>query len=468
MAAESASPSGLTKKDQRLVELFRKTVNYPDIKKAAHYLHQGKVYDLCGWMFLVRPPSPSEEHVMKPDTLYPYTGSTNKLAISEIREFHKLDPAVSLSQDPVVINGLWPAIQDNEFMVCKEKTIGACPNALLLLEDDNEGKTRKISRLAELGSSSSLLALPLRTYTFRTKYDLPAWLDEYKLSLRVFFPNCCPVLVALGDATVLVCVLGITANPLYPPIGYNGHFYQLDGWKEDARAFSRARKLKPKELKMNLPKPFTKPAAPPESATVEAPAEPLPSNTADAHVEDVQAENVTNVPEAPVKKPTLKRSAPKVTVPAPKPAPEPQAEKLQEAVDVLTERESREIIKAENAACAPVDAEPMGETTKDGYTAPPASQINTEPGPDAPAEKRRTRKAAPVVPVGFDFAPVIEYTGSALPEDLTADQIEAEARSLRDLGINIQRRQANLLFAMRKCGSASDAKLKALAELLGK
>lgn len=444
MAAESASPSGLTKKDQRLVELFRKTVNYPDIKKAAHYLHQGKVYDLCGWMFLVRPPSPSEEHVMKPDTLYPYTGSTNKLAISEIREFHKLDPAVSLSQDPVVINGLWPAIQDNEFMVCKEKTIGACPNALLLLEDDNEGKTRKISRLAELGSSSSLLALPLRTYTFRTKYDLPAWLDEYKLSLRVFFPNCCPVLVALGDATVLVCVLGITANPLYPPIGYNGHFYQLDGWKEDVRAFSRARKLKPKELKMNLPKPFTKPAAPPESATVEAPAEPLPSNTADAHVEDVQAENVTNVPEAPVKKPTLKRSAPKVTVPAPAPVQEPEE-------------------TAEEPA-----GEPMGETTKDGYTAPPASQINTEPGPDAPAEKRRTRKAAPVVPVGFDFAPVIEYTGSALPEELTADQIEAEARSLRDLGINIQRRQANLLFAMRKCGSASDAKLKALAELLGK
>ena len=451
MAAEPAGSTGLTKKDQRLVELFRKTVNNPDIKKAAHYLHQGRVYDLCGWMFLVRPPTPAEEHAMKPDTLYPYTGSTNKLEISEIREFNKLDPAVSLSPDPVPLDGLWPAVRDKEFLVCKEKTIGTCPSALLILESDNDGSTRKINRMAALDSGSSLLALPLKTYSFWTKYDIPDWISDYKLSLRVFFPNCCPVLTVLGDAAILVCILGIHTNPLYPPIGYNGHFYKLDGWKADTKSFSRARKLKPKELKMNLPKPFNKPVAPPASAPVEPPADPIPNNTADAHVEDVQAENVTNVPDAGTKKPSLRRSAPKVVVPPPAPQ-EPEA-----------------------PAVEPEAEEPAGEMDKDGYTAPAVLQDGaTEPDrgdmtqAEAAALKKRTRKAAPVVPVGFDFAPVIEYTGSALPEDLTADQIEAEARSLRDLGINIQRRQANLLFAMRKTGSASDAKLKALAELLGK
>lgn len=117
------------------------------------------------------------------------------------------------------------------------------------------------------------------------------------------------------------------------------------------------------------------------------------------------------------------------------------------SVDVLTERESREIIEAENAACVPVEEEPMGETTKDGYTAPPASQINTEPSPDAPVDKKHTRVRRQPTAAGpaklKQMDELIEYLGSPVG-DMKQEDINEEIKKIRDLIIVSGRRMANL------------------------
>ena len=202
---------------------------------------------------------------------------------------------------------------------------------------------------------------------------------------------------------------------------------------------------------MNLPK-LGSPLKNNKPATAPAPAAPAQSPT----LEEAAAEPA--VP--PVRALPKRRPAP-----APAPVPEPAgAPGDSVTVEELQQRQAEEpqvetFEQPINAMEQPVDpAEPA--TAEEEHCGPSDAEYV--------ALKKRTRKPAPVVPVGFDFGPVIEYTGSALPEDLTADQIEAEARSLRDLGINIQRRQANLIFAMRKTGSAAEAKLKALSDLIGK
>lgn len=454
MAEQSASPPVLTKNDNFLMSVFANSVNDPDITEAAHYMHGGLVYDSHKWMYISRPPSHKEEHTMKPDVIYPYVCSGKNLMIKEVRDMNKSDPAVSHSPDFVDITSCWSDVFDKDFLICKAGSMGGCPNSLMILE--NDGDTKKICRYAELPETSSLLTLPLRPWSFHTKHPLPKDFGACKVTLRMFLPSCWPILVVQADMATLTCTLRAVPEPLYPYIGYNGHFYMLDGWKTakyKLPTFSRIRKLKPKELKMKLPSPLPKPAAPPAVAPVEQPGEPLDMNVGTVVPKD-------EVP--PVKPLTRTRKA---ATPPPPPAEEPQVEDFEVAKDIMdTAAEAAETVVEAVAEAE----EPMGETTKDGYTAPPASKINTEPGPDAPAEKKRTRKAAPVVPVGFDFGPVLEYTGSALPEDLSAEQIESEIRSLRDLGVNVNRRMANLTFAMRKCNSASDAKLKALAELLNK
>jgi hypothetical protein len=96
----------------------------------------------------------------------------------------------------------------------------------------------------------------------------------------------------------------------------------------------------------------------------------------------------------------------------------------------------------------------MGETTKDGYTAPPASQINTEPGPDAPVDKKHTRvrktPAAASPAKSKALEDVIAYLGCPVADNMSQEDIDEEVRKCRDLGIVVARRIANLYAAGTK------------------
>ena len=198
---------------------------------------------------------------------------------------------------------------------------------------------------------------------------------------------------------------------------------------------------------MDLPNPLKKPVAPPAAAPVVPPAEPLPTNRAAVSIEDVPAVKPMPRPGRKVAKPA----------PAPEPAEDPQVESFEEPV---------------NATEQPMDDAPKGETDRNGYTAPAVPQDGTggQPESDMPAEpKKRTRTKAPTKQVGFDFSAVQEYLGSTIdPATADADAALQEIKTLRDIGILAFRRMANLTNVVKDASSASDAKLKQLAEILGK
>ena len=294
--------------------------------------------------------------------------------------------------------------------------------------------------------------------------------DGCTFELRVFLPLPAPIVVITGDVVRFHCVTSTDfKNVLFKPVHVNGAYYKLDGWKvgptSGSSTYQYFKKMKGKET-MNLPKlgsplKTTKPVMPSQNVTPPADAIPLDQAAEEPAVPPVRP--------LPKRRPTAP-AVPKAT-PAPQPVGTPEDSVTVEELQQQHQAEEPQVETFEQ----PINAmeQPMGEAQP-----APGAMINDVPAdPAEPREmtqaeyaalKKRTRKPAPVVPVGFDFGPVLEYTGSALPEDLTADQIEAEIRSLRDLVINAGRRMCNLTFAMRKTGSASEAKLKALADLLGK
>ena len=459
----------LSNRDKNLVEAFLLSCRYETVPDSSMYLHAGDVYYLHKYAFLIRPADDADKASMRPDTLYPAVAYQ---PAKQVKDMTRCDPAVSLSSDGIEIPDI-RRMKDAEFLVTKAGTGGSQAPFLYFLKDKPSHK--EVTGGVNL-DGSSLTMLPMRPYMFKEEL-LGGNFDGCTFELHVFFPLNAPIVVIKGDVVRLYCMTCTDFKDiLYKPVLLNGSYYKLDGWRHSqtpgSSSYQYFKKLKGKET-MNLPKlgsPLknAKPVAAP-AQTVTPPADAIPLEEAAA-----EAPAAPPVRALPKRRPVAPAAAPGTTaIPKATPAPAPEPAGTPEdsvTVEELQQRQQPEDPQVETFD-QPINAmeQPMAEAPaqeEQGDT--PKFQPDREMTQAEYAAKKRTRKPAPVVPVGFDFAPVIEYTGSALPEDLTADQIEAEARSLRDLGINIQRRQANLLFAMRKTNSASETKLKALAELLGK
>lgn len=139
--------------------------------------------------------------------------------------------------------------------------------------------------------------------------------------------------------------------------------------------------------------------------------------------------------------PVAPKTAP-VPAPAPATAPEPEPEETQEVVD------------------APL---PVQETRQ--AEEPAQAEAATEASDAKPSRRRVTRESKAV---GLDLTKVIEDV-SAPVEDLTVDQLDKaqeEVRQLRDLGIAVLRRSANLTAAMLKISKPAVDKLISLQALL--
>ena len=448
----------LSNRDKNLIEAFWQSCQFDSVPDTAQFWRGGDAYYMHRFAFLIKPAEDAEKATMTEGTLYPYIKTKPLKAIKDIT---RCDPSVSLSGDGVTIPDI-RTMQETEFIATKANTGGAQDPFLYFLKD--AGTHKFVIDFCNL-QGSSLSMLPMRPYKFK-KETMAGNYDGCTFHLHVFLPLNAPIVVIHGDVVRLYCMTDANFKDiLYKPVLLQNGYYKLDGWRHSdtpgSSSYQYFKKLKGKDT-MNLPKlgsplknnkPATAPAAPAQSPTLEeAAAEPA-------------------VP--PVRALPKRRPAP-----APAPAPEPAgAPGDSVTVEELQQRQAKEpqvetFEQPINAMEQPMEdpaepvtvAEEQTDIPKDRVTQPDREMTQAEYA----ALKKRTRKPAPVAPIGFDFGPVIEYTGSALPEDLTADQIEAEARSLRDLGINIQRRQANLIFAMRKTGSAAEAKLKALSDLIGK
>lgn len=432
------------------------------------YLHAEDVYYLHKYAFLIRPADDQDKATMQPDKLYP---AVDFQGIKRITDLTRCDPSISLSSDGIEIPDI-RRMKRTEFLITKAGTGGSQASFLYFLQDKQTHK--EVTGGVNI-EGSSLSILPMRPYTFRSE-TMDGNYDGCTFELHVFFPLNAPIVAIKGDVVRLYCATCTDFKDiLYKPVLVNGSYYKLDGWRHSqtpgSSSYQYFKKLKGKEI-MNLPKlgsPLknAKPVAAP-AQTVTPPADAIPLE--EAAVETPAAPPVRALPKrrlAPTSAPV-----PKV-VPAPEPAGTPEDSVT---VEELQQRQAEEpqvetFEQPINAMEQPMDpAEPA--TVEEEQTDIPKAQATQPDREMTQAEyaalKKRTRKPAPVVPVGFDFGPVLEYTGSALPEDLTADQIEAEIRSLRDLVINAGRRMCNLTFAMRKTGAASEAKLKALADLIGK
>lgn len=454
----------LSNRDKNLIEAFLRSCRYETVPDSSMYLHADDVYCLHKYAFLIRPADDKDKASMKPDKLYPAVGFQG---VKQITDLTRCDPSISVSNDGVEIPDI-RHMKDTEFLITKAGTGGSQASFLYFLQDKPTHK--EVTGGVNI-EGSSLSVLPMRPYTFRAE-TMDGNYDGCTFELHVFFPLNAPIVAIKGDVVRLYCATCTDFKDiLYKPVLVNGSYYKLDGWRHSqtpgSSTYQYFKKLKGKEI-MNLPKlgsPIKNAKPTPPAQTVAPPADTTPLEAAAAEA-----------PAAPPVRPLPKRRP--APAPAPAPAPEPAgAPGDSVTVEELQQRQAEEpqvetFEQPVNAMEQPMEdpAEPV--TVAEEQTDIPKAQATQPDREMTQAEyaalKKRTRKPAPVVPVGFDFGPVLEYTGSALPEDLTADQIEAEARSLRDLGINVQRRLTNLLFAMRKTGSASEAKLKALSELLGK
>lgn len=221
-----------------------------------------------------------------------------------------------------------------------------------------------------------------------------------------------PVLVLLLSCDTALLVVTLSKIPQNKPQNSNifmsrglSEHYRLDGLREDGVFYTRLVKGR-----NNL-----KGLANPVKRKEEAPAE------------------VVHVPE---ETPPIQDA----------PAAEPQVEEVQpEQADEIAEQ-------------AP---EPVGETDRNGYTAPPASQINAERSAeldDAPKKRTRTKRVAvaPSANASKLIDDLIAYLGSPVADSMTSDQMQEEVRKLRDLGVVLARRQSNLFTA----ATASEKKLR--------
>lgn len=443
----------LTLKDKNLIAAFRISCNDAGIKETVKYIHDGTFYAIHRLAFLTREATEEDKDQMKVNELYPYLDGK---PIKTVKDITKCDPLKCLTHDYIKIPNI-KTLADQELLFTKAGTGGKSEPYMYILKVC-DGYKKAVKGLDI--SKSSLSMLPMRIYGF-WKATLNGNYDDCVQELHVFLPLNAPIVVIRGDAVRLHLIMNAGMRDIVqPPIQVGDNYYKLDSWKENKETpslstFQYLKRLKGKD--MNLPKL----ASPLKHVNTEAETPAAPEQVAETQ------ETVADPgkPAAPVralpKRKTVAAPAPK-TVPAPEPAGAPgdsvTVEELKQQKTVEPQVESFD--QPVNAMEQPVDNEQL--------TPPPAEVTIPESETAKEPEKKRTRKPAPVVPVGFDFAPVIEYTGSALPEDLTADQIEAEIRSLRDLVINAGRRMCNLTFAMRKTGAASEAKLKALADLIGK
>lgn len=131
---------------------------------------------------------------------------------------------------------------------------------------------------------------------------------------------------------------------------------------------------------------------------------------------------------------------------------------VHEPIQQPAEEPQIEDVKPEQAAEIAAQAEePAGETDRAGYTAPPASQVNTEPGPDqsikSTVRSRRVKQAAQDSDMLKNMDALSEYLGSPVPDTMTVQQIEEELRHCRDLGVALTRRMTNLGLAGTSAGS---------------
>jgi hypothetical protein len=221
-----------------------------------------------------------------------------------------------------------------------------------------------------------------------------------------------PVLVLLLSCDTALLVVTLSKIPQNKPQNSNifmsmdlSEHYRLDGLREDGVFYTRLVKGR-----NNL-----KGLANPVKRKEEAPAE------------------VVHVPE---ETPPIQDA----------PAAEPQVEEVQpEQAEEIAEQ-------------AP---EPMGEIDRNGYTAPPASQISAERSADlgdAPKKRTRTKRVAvaPSANASKLIDDLIAYLGSPVADSMTSDQMQEEVRKLRDLGVVLARRQSNLFTA----ATASEKKLR--------
>ena len=440
----------LTLKDKNLIAAFRISCNDERIKETVKYIHDGTFYAIHRLAFLTREATEEDKDQMKVNELYPYLDGK---PIKTVKDITKCDPLKCLTHDYVKIPNI-KTLADQELLFTKASTGGKAEPYMYILKTC-DGYKKAVKGLDI--SKSSLNLLPMRIYRF-WKETLNGNYDDCVHELHVFLPLNAPIVIIRGDAVRLHLIMNAgMPDIVQPPIQVGDNFYKLDSWKEDKETSSLStyqyfKRLKGKD--MNLPKL----ASPLKNVNTEAEAPAAPEQA----VETTGAESVK--PAAPV------RALPKrktVAAPAPKAVPAPEPAGTPEDSVTVEELQQRQVKEPQvESFDQPINA--MEQPMDEQLPPPPAEITIPEPEAAKEPEKKRTRKAAPVVPVGFDFAPVIEYTGSALPEDLTADQIEAEIRALRDLVINSGRRMCNLTFAMRKTGAASEAKLKALADLIGK
>lgn len=456
--------SEIDAKDLLLQQVMHKSMDHESIPDAACYIHDGTMYVLNRLMFLCRTPTQEEKAGLRPDVAYAYDCS-RKLPVKTVKDMNKTDPSVCLSHDGSNITSIYKEFVHSEFLICKQGSVTDMDCILELADND---KCKDVVRLLLINQNSSLSMLPLRPYSFHHEL-LPDEFPDCQVGIHVFLPTGSPVMVVTGETSRLVCMLNANFNPLYPPIRLNGKLYRLDGWKQvngaGLSSFSRFTKLKQKEIKtMDLPNPLKKPVAPPAEAPVEPPAEPLPTNRA-VSIEDVP-------PVKPMPRPSRKVAKP---VPAPEPAgcpgdtvtveelkqsvrKEPQVETFEQPINAMEQ-------PMEDPAEPVTVAEEQTDIPKDRVTQPDREMTQAEYA----ALKKRTRTKAPTKQVGFDFTTVQEYLGSSI-DPATADPEAAlqEIKTLRDIGILAFRRMVNLTNVVKDASSASDAKLKQLAEILGK
>ena len=458
----------LSNRDKNLIDAFTQSCRYDTIKETAQFLLGEDVYYIHKYAFLIRPATEHDKATMKQGELYPYI--ENK-PLKMVKDITRCDPAICMSTDGIELPDV-RQMKGIEFLITRPGTGGSQASFLYFMRD--AGDYKEVTGGVNL-EGSSLTMLPMRPYSFK-KETMTGNYDGCTFELRVFLPLPAPIVVITGDVVRFHCVTATDfKDVLFKPVHVNGGYYKLDGWKvgptSGSSTYQYFKKMKGKET-MNLPKlgsPLknTKPAMPSQPVTPPADAIPL----------DQAAEEPVGPPVRPLPKrrPVAPAAAPATTV-IPKATPAPAPQVAGTPGDTVTVEELQQRQQPEEPQVETLDqpVNVMGEPEDNEQLPPPPAEVTV---PEDPAEtremtqaeaKKRTRKPAPVVPVGFDFGPVLEYTGSALPEELTADQIEAEIRSLRDLVINAGRRMCNLTFAMRKTGAASEAKLKALAELIGK
>lgn len=249
--------------------------------------------------------------------------------------------------------------------------------------------------------------IPMRHYSMPYPFYDEVWQDCKKHSLKLYSDREYLALYLEGDKAGIYIIYGYHKEPENIKIETAEGILVPACWRDSEQCYTKLRKEKP----VKLPEISKELIEQTLGKNVDLKIDPEKPGKENDGTQGVSLEEAAKaVAEAPKKKKPVKEDPAKEEVPAPAQEPEVPKQELATPAEQPKEEPVEEVKEASDAA------------------------------------QKRTRKKADTTPVN-DLTKVIEQLSGAVPENLSAEDVQKALRQLRDLSMAASRRAANIALA---------------------